>query len=108
MNINSRNKRLNTLKCQLDNLVKEHKEIMDETQMFLNYPDILTGEQVQEILGIKRTTYYSLIDTEANKDATYIKIPVFRIGTKVKVLKRDLIQFVLDSRGGQNGNTEAE
>lgn len=82
--------------------------MMEVSNMFLNYPDILTGEQVQEILGIKRTTYYSLIDTEANKDATYIKIPVFRIGTKVKVLKRDLIQFVLDSRGGQNGNTEAK
>jgi len=104
MNINSRNKRKGVLLDNAVKFIKENSNYMVETNLFTNYPDILTGEQVQEILGIRRTTYYSLIDTEANREATYTKIPVFKIGTKVKVLKRDLINYVLSIRGVKNDN----
>lgn len=104
MNINSRNKRINVLWTVAKEFIKGNESYMTNTNLFENYPDILTGEQVQEILGIRRTTYYSLIDTEANKDKEYTKIPVFKIGTKVKVLKKDLIGYVLSLRGGNNDN----
>lgn len=104
MNINSRNKRKGVLLDNAEEFLKENKNYMEETNLFANYPDILTGEQVQEILGIRRTTYYSLIDTEVNKKETHTKIPVFKIGKKVKVLKKDLINYVLTIRGVKNDN----
>ena len=57
-----------------------------------NYPDVLTVENVKEILGIGRKSAYRLI--EANE------IRHFRIGTLIRIPKQCLIDY-LNARGAR-------
>jgi len=57
--------------------------------MLEKYPDVLTPQEVMEILGIGKNLVYKLL-----KDGT---IPAKRIGDKVyRITKKDLIQYISD------------
>ena len=60
-----------------------------------NYPDVLTVEEVKEILQIGRRSTYRLI--EANE------IHHFKIGTKIRIPKQCLIDY-LNKRGAQEAS----
>lgn len=62
------------------------------TKHISNYPDILTVEEVKEILQIGRRSTYRLI--EANE------IQHFKIGTKIRIPKQCVIDY-LNKRGAQ-------
>jgi excisionase family DNA binding protein len=51
-----------------------------------DYPDVLTVEDVKEILQIGRKTAYRLIDEN--------KIQHFRIGTKIRIPKQCLVNYL--------------
>ena len=52
--------------------------------MLENYPDILTPEEVMEILGISRNLLYKMMRSG--------ELPAFKVGGKLwRVRKRDLI-----------------
>ena len=57
-----------------------------------DYPDVLTVEEVKEILQIGRKSAYRLIEEN--------KIQHFKIGTKIRIPKQCLINF-LNERGAQ-------
>ena len=64
------------------------KEIqMNEIQMFVNYPDVVTIEQLQEMLCIGRNTAYRLINEK------YIRS--IRIGNVHKIPKIYVIEYIL-------------
>jgi excisionase family DNA binding protein len=51
-----------------------------------DYPDVLTVEEVKEILQIGRKSAYRLIETN--------EIQHFRIGTKIRIPKQCLIDYL--------------
>ena len=57
-----------------------------------DYPDVLTVEEVKEILQIGRKSAYRLIENN--------EIQHFRIGTKIRIPKPCLIDY-LNKRGAQ-------
>ena len=57
-----------------------------------DYPDVLTVEEVKEILQIGRKSAYRLIENN--------EIQHFRIGTKIRIPKQCLIDY-LNKRGAQ-------
>ena len=62
---------------------------MRGNHMFRDYPDVVTVEQLCEMLHIGRNTAYTLI--RANK------IHHIRIGKKIKIPKAMIIEFVLNN-----------
>ena len=57
-----------------------------------DYPDVLTVEEVKEILQIGRKSAYRLIENN--------EIQHFRLGTKIRIPKQCLIDY-LNKRGAQ-------
>jgi excisionase family DNA binding protein len=57
-----------------------------------DYPDVLTVEEVKEILQIGRKSAYRLIENN--------EIQHFRIGTKIRIPKQCLIDY-LNKRGAK-------
>lgn len=58
--------------------------------MFTDYPDIVTVTQLRKMLGISRHLAYDLI---AQK-----KIKAFELGNAYKILKLDVIDYILNSQ----------
>ena len=56
--------------------------------MFVQYPDVLTVKQLQDALGVGRTTAYKLV-----RDG---EIPSFKIGTATRIPKGGLISYLHD------------
>ena len=54
-------------------------------QLLQSYPDVLTIEQVIEILGIGKNYAYKIVKDE---------IGARKIGKGLKILKRDLIKYL--------------
>lgn len=59
--------------------------------MFPDYPDIVTVAQLRNMLGISRHLAYDLI---AQK-----KIKAFQLGNSYKILKLNVIDYILNSQG---------
>ena len=53
--------------------------------MFKNYPDVVTVEQLQEMLGIGKNTAYTLLKNK--------KIRSIRIGRLHKIPKENIINY---------------
>lgn len=67
----------------------EHIQI----ELFEEYPDVMTVQQVRKALGIGRTAVYRLIENH--------EIDCFMIGNAYKVPKTCLLEFVQrNSKGG--------
>lgn len=60
--------------------------VSDSYTPFEAFPDVLTVEQLQNALGIGRSTAYKIIH---NKEIGYL-----RIGTAIKIPKTSLISYV--------------
>ena len=56
--------------------------------MFPEYPDIVTEQQMQTMLGISRHLAYHLIN--------YGYVPAVKIGKSYKIPKVNIIKYVLD------------
>jgi excisionase family DNA binding protein len=69
--------------------VAEVKLAKEDTNMFESYPDILTIENLQDALGIGRSTAYRLI--------TSGDIKHWRIGKAIKIPKPFLIDYITNS-----------
>lgn len=57
-----------------------------ETKMFLDYPDIVDPKHLQQMLGISRSTAYSLLQNG--------KIKARKIGRNYKIAKVNIIKFL--------------
>lgn len=55
-------------------------------ELFTNYPDILSVQQLMELLQIGKVLAYKLIDSK--------KIKAIKIGREYKVLKNSIIDFI--------------
>lgn len=63
------------------------------TELFEDYPDVMTVQQVRQALGIGRTAVYRLLESH--------EIECFMIGNAYKIPKTCLIDFVRkNSKGG--------
>lgn len=54
--------------------------------MLNSYPDILTIDEVMEILYIGRNTFYKLLETK--------KLRGFKVGRSWRITKQELIKFL--------------
>lgn len=54
--------------------------------MFLNYPDLLTIQQVAEILKVSKNTIYKLLHTN--------QISHLRCAGKFRILKEGIIEYI--------------
>lgn len=64
-----------------------------QIELFEEYPDVMTVQQVRKALGIGRTAVYRLIENH--------EIDCFMIGNAYKIPKTRLIEFVQrNSKGG--------
>ena len=55
-------------------------------EMFANYPDVVSPEQLQQMLGISRSKAYSLLQTREIKSR--------KVGTIYKIPKINVIEFM--------------
>jgi len=62
---------------------------MRGNHMFRDYPDVVTVEQLCEMLHIGRNSAYTLIKEK--------KIRHIRIGKKIKIPKSMIIEFILNN-----------
>lgn len=63
------------------------------TELFEDYPDVMTVQQVRKALGVGRTAIYRLLENH--------EIDCFMIGNAYKIPKTCLIEFVQrNSKGG--------
>lgn len=60
-----------------------------EIQMFPDFPDVLNVEQLQEALGVGRSTAYKMLHTN--------QIVHFYLGRNIKIPKACLVDFVTKS-----------
>ena len=58
--------------------------------IFTEYPEIVSVAEMQKMLGISRHAAYDLV-----KDGT---IPALKIGTSFRILKINVISFMLDGK----------
>ena len=66
---------------------------MPQIELFEDYPDVMTVQQVRLALGIGRTAVYRLLESH--------EIECFMIGNAYKIPKTCLIDFVRkNSKGG--------
>ena len=66
---------------------------MSQIELFEDYPDVMTVQQVRQALGIGRTAVYRLLESH--------EIECFMIGNAYKIPKTCLIDFVQkNSKGG--------
>ena len=67
-----------------------HKYINNNTsEMFAEYPDVMTIEDLQRALGVGRSTAYRLIRSN--------RIRCIRIGKSIRIPKQLLVDYVLQS-----------
>lgn len=66
--------------------------------MFPDYPDIVTVNQLQKMLGISRHLAYKLID--------YGEIQAVKIGRSLKIPKVSVINYVIGEEVKPNGQTD--
>ena len=59
---------------------------MENNNIFFNYPDIMTIEDVQSALGVGRTTAYKLLNSG--------KIRHMRVGKTFKIPKHFLVEYI--------------
>ena len=59
------------------------------TQLFTQYPDVLTVKQLQDALNIGRSCAYGLVSTG--------EIPSFRIGSAIRIPKSGVISYLHDN-----------
>ena len=59
---------------------------MDEREIFLNYPDVVRVEEVQEMLRIGRNTVYELLESGSIKS--------LRVGKKYVIPKKCVINYL--------------
>lgn len=57
--------------------------------MFQNYPDVITTEQVAEMIGVCKSTIYNLLKTQ--------RLRHVRVGRKYVIPKQAVIDFVIGS-----------
>lgn len=57
-----------------------------ETKIFEDYPDVVDPKQLQEMLGISRSTAYSILQSG--------KIKARKIGRNYKITKVNIIKFL--------------
>lgn len=60
--------------------------MIDKTEIFKNYPDIVTPEQVMEMLGIGKNTVYHLLNSGEIKSV--------RIGKRHKIPRVYIIDYI--------------
>ena len=65
----------------------ERRIIMSRNSMLINYNDVLTIDEVCEVLRLGKNTVYGLI-----KDGT---LPSMKLGKKYLITKDSLIKFLL-------------
>ena len=65
------------------------KNINETNALFNDYPDLLSIGELQEALGVGRSTAYRLINDE--------RIKHLRIGKSIKIPKIYILDFVLNS-----------
>ena len=66
--------------------------------MFPDYPDIVTVNQLQKMLGISRHLAYKLID--------YGEIQAVKIGRSLKIPKVSVINYVIGEEVKPNGQAD--
>lgn len=66
--------------------------------MFPDYPDIVTVNQLQKMLGISRHLAYKLID--------YGEIQAVKIGRSLKIPKVSVINYVIGEEVKSNGQAD--
>ena len=59
------------------------------TQLFTQYPDVLTVKQLQDALNIGRSCAYGLVSTG--------EFPSFRIGSAIRIPKPGVISYLHDN-----------
>ena len=65
-----------------------------QIDLFEDYPDVMTVQQVRKALGIGRTAVYRLLESH--------EIHCFMIGNAYKIPKISLIEFIQrNSKGGR-------
>ena len=57
--------------------------------LFIEYPEIVCVSEMQKMLGISRHAAYDLVKSSA--------IPALKIGTSFRILKINIISYMLDS-----------
>lgn len=62
---------------------------MNENQIFKDYPDVVSIEQLMKMLGIGRNKAYELVNSGTIKS--------IRIGTKHKIPKVRVVEFLMQS-----------
>ena len=60
---------------------------MTNNDMFMEYPDVLTINDMQKALGVGRSMAYRIINSG--------KVTHLRIGKNIKIPKRFLIEYIL-------------
>ena len=65
----------------------DNNQKMNISDMFSNYPDLFTTDDLQKALGIGRTMTYRLIKNGA--------IEHLRIGKNIKIPKRFVVDFII-------------
>lgn len=64
-------------------------EELQDDMIFVNFPDILSVEQMQKVLGICRSIAYKLLKTG--------EIKAFKIGRIYKIPKKSVIDYIKKS-----------
>lgn len=64
-----------------------------QTELFEDFPDVLTVHQIRQALGIGRPAVYKLLESNA--------IRCFKIGNAYKIPKTELIKYIhISCKGG--------
>ena len=76
------NKRSNIYMMPIEML----QEARPAASQFKNYPDVLTVQQIAELMGVCKNTVYKLIKEN--------QLSCRRIGTAIRVRKKDVMSFL--------------
>lgn len=63
---------------------------MNNTELFLDYPDVVTVNDVVKMLRVGRTTAYELVKKNKIKN-------VKKIGDRYRIPKRSVIEYLLNN-----------
>lgn len=69
---------------------------MRNTNLFSDYPDVMSVAQMSDALGISKRTAYDLIEAKL--------IKIFHIGRSIKVPKISLIEYVVNAMKGSDSD----
>lgn len=59
----------------------------ETTQLFAEYPDVVSAEQLMEMLSISRATAYRLLSDK--------KIPAIKVGRQYRIPKNRIISYLM-------------